>query len=120
MDFKQPTPILRIFDEAKAKAFYVDYLGFKIDWEHRYEPGMPLYMQVSRGNCILHLSEHHGDGTPGTKLRMECEDVAAFHKELHSKEYPYLNPGIEKRPWVQKEMCLADPFGNELRVYTLD
>jgi GNAT superfamily N-acetyltransferase len=28
------TPILRIFDEAEAKEFYVDFLGFKIDWEH--------------------------------------------------------------------------------------
>ena len=33
------TPILRIFDEAKAREFYVDFLGFKVDWEHRFEPG---------------------------------------------------------------------------------
>ena len=25
------TPILRIFDEAKAREFYVDYLGFTVD-----------------------------------------------------------------------------------------
>ena len=40
------TPILRIFDEAKAREFYVGYLGFRIDWEHRFAPGMPLYLQV--------------------------------------------------------------------------
>jgi len=56
-------PIFRIFDEAKAREFYVDFLGFTIDWEHRFEPGLPLYMQVSKDDCILHLSEHHGDGT---------------------------------------------------------
>ncbi len=27
-----PIPILRIFDEAKARAFYVDFLGFTVDW----------------------------------------------------------------------------------------
>lgn len=27
-------PILRIFDLAKAKEFYVDFLAFRIDWEH--------------------------------------------------------------------------------------
>jgi hypothetical protein len=27
------TPILRIFDEAKAKEFYVDFLGFTIEGE---------------------------------------------------------------------------------------
>ena len=39
MTFGKATPILRIFDEAKAKEFYVAFLGFKVDWEHRFEPG---------------------------------------------------------------------------------
>ena len=58
-------PILRSFDEGKLRAFYLDYLGFLIDWEHRFGPGMPLYLQVSRGDWIIHLSEHHGDACPG-------------------------------------------------------
>ena len=37
--FVQTIPILRIFDPGKAKEFYVDYLGFAVDWEHRFEPG---------------------------------------------------------------------------------
>lgn len=31
MAFGKTTPILRIFDEAKAKEFYIDFLGFKVD-----------------------------------------------------------------------------------------
>jgi len=54
-------PILRIFDEAKAREFYVDFLGFTVDWEHRFNDDAPLYMQVSRDGCVLHLSEHYGD-----------------------------------------------------------
>ena len=27
-------PILRIFDVSKAKEFYIDWLGFKINFEH--------------------------------------------------------------------------------------
>jgi hypothetical protein len=27
-------PILRIFEEEKAKEFYLGFLGFQIDWEH--------------------------------------------------------------------------------------
>src|SRR5580765_7873563 len=65
------TPILRIFDEAKAREFYVEFLGFKVDWEHRFEPGLPLYMQVSKDDCVLHLSEHFGDGSPGAHIRIE-------------------------------------------------
>jgi len=44
--FQQTIPILRSFDEAKAREFYLGFLGFKVDWEHRFEPGLPLYMQV--------------------------------------------------------------------------
>jgi catechol 2,3-dioxygenase-like lactoylglutathione lyase family enzyme len=44
----QTVPLLRIFDVAKACEFYVEYLGFRVDWEHRFEPTAPLYMQVSR------------------------------------------------------------------------
>jgi hypothetical protein len=64
------TPILRIFDVAKAREFYVDYLGYAIDWEHRFERALPLYMQISRDDSTLHLSEHHGDGSPGQHLRV--------------------------------------------------
>jgi uncharacterized glyoxalase superfamily protein PhnB len=114
MKFKQPTTILRIFDEAKAMEFYVKYLGFTIDWEHRFADDMPLYAQISMDECIIHLSEHHGDGTPGTIIRIECDDVKAYHKELESKNYRFLNPGIGQQPWAEQEMCLADPFGNKL------
>jgi len=40
-------PVLKMNDEAKAKAFYLDFLGYEIDWEHRFEPSnpdSPLYM----------------------------------------------------------------------------
>ena len=67
------TPILRSFDEAEAKRFYVDYLGFTLDWEHRFEDGLPLYMQVSRDDCVLHISEHHGDCSPGAAVRIAVE-----------------------------------------------
>jgi catechol 2,3-dioxygenase-like lactoylglutathione lyase family enzyme len=32
--FKRVVPILRIFDVAKTREFYVDYLGFSVDFEH--------------------------------------------------------------------------------------
>ena len=44
MSFEKTTPILRIFDEANAREFYIGFLGFKLDWEHRFEPSLPLYL----------------------------------------------------------------------------
>jgi catechol 2,3-dioxygenase-like lactoylglutathione lyase family enzyme len=108
-----PIPILRIFDEAKAREFYVDFLGFRIDWEHRFEPGLPLYMQLSRDGCVLHLSEHHGDATPGSALRIETEALDALQQSLLDKQYKNSRPGIEQAPWG-RDMQVQDPFGNRL------
>jgi hypothetical protein len=113
--FLQTVPILRIFDEAKAREFYVDYLGFQIDWEHRFEPNMPLYMQVSRGGLMLHLSEHYGDACPGSTVFIRMTGIEALHAELTARHYKYLRPGLEIVPWNAKCMEVIDPFGNRLR-----
>lgn len=75
-------PILRIFDETKAKEFYLDFLGFHMDWDHRFGPNMPLYMQVSRSGLQLHLSEHHGDASPGSTVFVWMQGIDALHAEL--------------------------------------
>lgn len=112
------TPILRIFDAAKAREFYVGFLGFQVDWEHRFEPGLPLYLQVSRAGCVLHLSEHHGDCCPGAAMRIAVDDIDALHAELAAREYGYARPGIEAMPWGTRDMSVKDPFGNRLTFTT--
>lgn len=114
MGFGKTTPILRIFDEVKAREFYIDFLGFKIDWEHRFEEGLPLYMQISKDDCIIHLSEHHGDGSPGAAMRIETTELEAFQKQLLAKNYRYARPGIEETPWGSRDLSIRDPFGNRL------
>jgi len=108
------TPILRIFDEAKARQFYVDYLGFKVDWEHRFAPDLPLYLQIARDGCVLHLSEHHGDCCPGAALRIAVDDIDALHAGLTARHYGYARPAIEDTPWGSRELSIKDPFGNRL------
>lgn len=107
-------PIFRSFDEAKAKEFYCDYLGFKVDFEYRFEPGFPLYMQVSRDGISLHLSEHHGDATPGGSVRIEVDDIEAIHAELSASQYNFARPGIDDQPWGYREVSVKDPFGNRV------
>lgn len=46
---------MRVFPRGEAIRFYRDFLGFTIDREHRFEPGLPLYLQVFRQGCVLHL-----------------------------------------------------------------
>jgi catechol 2,3-dioxygenase-like lactoylglutathione lyase family enzyme len=114
MKMGPPIPILRVFNHALAKNFYVDWLGFKVDWEHEFEPNSPKYIQVTRDGVTLHLSEHYGDCTPGARVFIEAEDVGALHSELHSRPNPNMNPGIEITPWNSKCLEVIDPFGNRL------
>ncbi|MET0266123.1 MAG: glyoxalase superfamily protein [Duganella sp.] len=114
MKISKTTPILRIFDEAKAKAFYVDYLGFNVEWEHRFEPDLPVYMQVVRDACVLHLSEHHGDCCPGSGMRIQVEEIDALHAELAAKHFKYSRPAVHDTPWGTRDMSVIDPFGNRL------
>lgn len=107
-------PILRIFSEAKAREFYCDFLGFTVDWEHRFEPALPLYLQIHRDALVLHLSEHHGDATPGSAVFIRIDDIGALHAELNAKHYGYARPGLQQADWGIT-MDIADPFGNRLR-----
>lgn len=114
MLFKFAIPIFRSFDEAKARSHYVDYLGFSWDGGHRLDETAPLYAFLSLGDFKLHLSEHHGDATPGSNAMAEVSDINAFHDNLTGKTYAFINPQIETLPWG-KQMQTADPFGNGIR-----
>ncbi|KAL3475685.1 hypothetical protein BJX99DRAFT_229123 [Aspergillus californicus] len=121
IDFQSVVPILRIFDIAKADEFYLEYLGFKVDWDHRSDGNAPLYRQISRGNLILHLSEHHGDGSPGIQVRIMIRGIAEYHRELSGKDYRYMRPGIEEGPAAgSQEMGVMDPFGNQIKQNSVD
>ncbi|MGX5802857.1 glyoxalase superfamily protein [Bradyrhizobium sp. Arg314] len=111
------TPILRMFDIAKAREFYLDFLGFEVRFEHRFDDNAPLYMGIVRDGCELHLSEHHGDGSPGANVRIEIEDIGTFHRELIGKKYRFARPGLDRTPWETREVSVADPFGNRLHFY---
>ncbi|KAG6545956.1 hypothetical protein Mapa_012617 [Marchantia paleacea] len=115
MEVLSTIPILRIFDLTKAQEFYIDFLGFKVDWKHTFEPKSPTYMQVSRAGCLLHLSEHHGDSCPGSTVFLKVTGLVAFHEELKAKDYAYARPAIEMTPWNAKSVEVTDPFGNRLR-----
>ncbi len=116
--FQPAVPILRSFDEKKAKEFYVDFLGFIVDFEHRFEPAMPLYMGISRGDCRIHLSEHFGDCAPGARVRIEVADVRGLCASLNAKGYGNARPGCQDQDWGSCEMTIDDPFGNRLTFWT--
>jgi catechol 2,3-dioxygenase-like lactoylglutathione lyase family enzyme len=110
-------PVLRIYDYDKTIEFYVNWLGFKVDWEHRFEENTPVYMQVSKGDVILNLSEHHGDGSPNSRVRiLNFKNLREYHKSLTNPYYKYNRPGLVIPEWDPSaiNMTVIDPVGNRL------
>ena len=115
--FQMIIPIFRIFDVEKANRFYLDFLGFTLDWVHQDEDNMPLYYQITLNDTIIHLSEHHGDASPGSSIRMKVENLEDFHSSISKKNYHYAKPGLERSPWNTIEMTIIDPFFNKITFY---
>ena len=114
IEFGRAIPTFRMYSLEKAREFYIDFLGFKVDWEHRFEPDAPVYMQVSRQGLAIRLSEHHGDGTPGSVAYVMMKGVAELQRELIDKKYRHNRPGLEKQEWGMTEVTVTDPFNNRI------
>jgi len=109
-------PVLRAFDRKKLTEFYVDWLGFNIEFEHA-PPGAPFYVRVSLRGVVIDLSEHHGDSAPGAKILMaDFEGLAIYHKTLLEKNYTYMRPGLELLDWDKDTISVTviDPFFNRI------
>lgn len=106
-------PILRMFDVERTLAFYVGFLGFHQTFEHRFADHAPLYTEVVRDGVRLHLSEHHGDATPGSAVMIEVADAAALQRELIARDYPYARPGVEQQDWGLT-VTVGDPASNRI------
>jgi catechol 2,3-dioxygenase-like lactoylglutathione lyase family enzyme len=102
-------PILRVEDAAAAVAWY-ERLGFARQWEHRFKPGFPAFVEVLRGRVRLFLSEHTGDARSGTLVYLRVRDVDAIASEFGVQ--------VKDAPWA-REIELQDPDGNRLRIGTL-
>ena len=107
-------PILRIFDVGKAREFYIDWLGFTIEWQHQFEENTPWYIGIAKDNIQLHLSEHYGDATPGSKVFIICNEIRTYYQELQSRPYKYYRPALEKTFYGSWCIEVTDPFGNRL------
>ncbi|HEY0065444.1 MAG TPA: VOC family protein [Telluria sp.] len=107
-------PQLRITNAQRSLAFYVDGLGFAIDWEHQFEPGFPLFLQITRAGQTLFLTEHAGDCEAGGAVYFQVADALACYAEFCAKGIVADQPPGET-PWETVEFVLTDPDGNRLR-----
>jgi hypothetical protein len=107
------TPVFQILDYAVALDFYVEWLGFRIDWAQ--QPVKPYaYVQVSRGDVVLHLSTNPDDCQPGSRVRALTWGLLSYYNQLLSKDQAYHSPTLLPASWSERvmEMEVFDPFGN--------
>ena len=107
-------PQLKITHAARSLAFYVDGLGFKIDWKHQFEPGFPLFFQITRAGQTIFLTEHTGDCEVGGAVYFIVPDARACYSEFQ-KQGIKATKVPENTPWGTCEFMLTDPDGNKLR-----
>lgn len=108
------TPQFRITDARRSLAFYVDGLGFEVDWEHRFEPGLPVFMQLTRAGQSIFLTEHAGDCQVGGAAYFVIPDVEACYNDFKARGVIPTEPPTDT-PWGSREMVVTDPDGNRLR-----
>jgi uncharacterized glyoxalase superfamily protein PhnB len=107
-------PTLRVRDASAAARYFCEQLGFAKDWEHRFEPGLPLFVSVSRDRVALPLSEHTGDGPLEVRVYIYVQDPRALFNELKSR-----GARIVMEPELQSygtlEFIVEDLDGNRIR-----
>lgn len=119
-------PILRVFAEERALEFYVEFLGFRLDFGGPAGgAGTPFYGQVIQGETTLQLSEQPYDPGPGATVAINLTGLDRLRDRLQDR-YGAMGsrvwgpavwvPDIQEMPWKTRVMTIADPFGNHLRL----
>src|SRR5215471_19900210 len=85
MAIQRVVPALRITNYERSKEFYLDQLGFILEWEHRFEPKFPVFMSVALDGMRLYLTEHSGDCQVGGLVHFVIPDVDAWHREFQQR-----------------------------------
>jgi catechol 2,3-dioxygenase-like lactoylglutathione lyase family enzyme len=111
-------PSFRITDYTRSKLFYVEGMGFCIDWEHRFEAHFPVFAQLTRDGMTLYLTEHAGDCQVGGLIHFYVPDVDSWYQELKEKEQVHIVEAPNESLEGLRMMTVVDPDGNQLRICT--
>jgi uncharacterized glyoxalase superfamily protein PhnB len=117
--FPAAVPELPVADVDKASAYYVDVLGFTLDWGNE-EGGIA---GISQGDCRLFLTSPFFRGQTETPapvtIWLNCGSRHAVD-ELFDRwqiRRARVVSGPEDKPWNLREFRIADLDGNQLRVF---
>jgi uncharacterized glyoxalase superfamily protein PhnB len=119
MMFPPAVPEIPAANVDKAAAYYVNALGFTLDWGDD-QGGIA---GISRGDCRLFITNHsfrepHGNTGPilfwlNLSSKTEVDDLFAEWKTKQAR----IVSEPEDKPWKLREFTVADLDGNLIRVF---
>jgi catechol 2,3-dioxygenase-like lactoylglutathione lyase family enzyme len=112
MDWKIALVAIPVTDVDKAKAFYVDQVGFNADHDHRVHEGLRFVQLTPPGSaCSIVMGVGVTDMPPGSQkgVQVVVADVAAARKQLIERGVAASE--VDVQPWGSF-VTFADPDGN--------
>jgi len=112
MDWKIELVAIPVTDVDRAKAFYVDQVGFNADHDHQVHETLRFVQLTPPGSaCSIVLGEGITEMTPGSQkgLQVVVADVAVAREELTARGVQVSD--IDVQPWGSF-VYFGDPDGN--------
>jgi predicted enzyme related to lactoylglutathione lyase len=112
VDWKLELVQVPVSDVDRAKAFYVDQVGFNPDHDHQVNNDLRFVQLTPRGSaCSIAIGSGLGAMAPGSVegLQMVVDDADAAHAELKSRGVEVSE--VQDLPWG-RFVFFSDPDGN--------
>ncbi len=112
MEMKLELVAVPVSDVDRAKAFYVDRVGFAADHDHQVHEGLRFVQLTPPGSaCSVVLGTGVTDMAPGSQRGLQCvvPDARALREELVGRGVDCSE--VEEQPWGVF-VHFADPDGN--------
>ena len=112
VDLKLEAVILPVSDVDRAKAFYVDQVGFNADHDHVISPELRFVQLTPPGSaCSICIGQGLTEAQPGSVqgMQMVVADARAAHDELAARGVPVSD--VDSQPWGEF-VYFSDPDGN--------
>jgi catechol 2,3-dioxygenase-like lactoylglutathione lyase family enzyme len=119
MDWKLELVAIPVSDVDRAKAFYVDKVGFVVDHDHRVSDDLRFVQLTPPGSaCSIAFGEGLTDAEPGSVkgLQLVVPDIATAHDELATNGVDASD--VQVFPWGSF-VFFEDPDGNRWSVQQL-
>jgi catechol 2,3-dioxygenase-like lactoylglutathione lyase family enzyme len=119
MDYALEVVILPVSDVDRAKAFYVDQVGFHADHDQRVSDSLRFVQLTPPGSaCSIAFGDGLTDAAPGSyrNTMLVVADIEQAHRDLSERGAPIGE--IDDQPWG-RFVYFADPDGNTWSVQQL-